>query len=279
MTPTPIRFERVLALAVGRTFRDARLSLGLSQRQLEARCGIAQSAQSRFERGLPSAIDLDAIERLAAAMGGRVRLVFDAPFLNDRARQRDRLHALCIGHVARRLRRHGWLVETEVEIAGTFGPGWIDVLAFHPESGRLLVIEIKTEIRDLGRTHRPLAWYESRAVSAARGLGWRVRGTHGALLVLATAAVDQAIRENRSLVTTAFPVRARDLATFVERPDSPQLEGRSLALIDPLSRRAKWLRSSTLDGRRTPAPHADYADVVRTLERQRAQSRSRHNPR
>ncbi len=171
-------------------------------------------------------------------------------------------------YVAGRLRRDGWIVETEVEIAGAYGPGWIDVLAFHPASGSLLVIEVKTEIRDLGRTQRTLAWYESHGVAAAGRFGWKVRVTHGALFVLATEAVDRALRDNRGLLAVGFPARATELARYVQQPDhAPAPTGRGIALIDPLSRRTRWLRSTNLEGRRTPAPYLDYADVVRTLDR------------
>jgi hypothetical protein len=38
-------------------------------------------------------------------------------------------------------------------------------------------------------------------------------------------------------------------------------------MIDPLSRRRDWLRPTRLDGRRTRAPHEDYAAVARRLAR------------
>src|SRR4051794_17998734 len=201
-----------LAISVGRTIGEARRTLGLSQKEIEHRTGIAQSAQSRFERGVSSSIDLAELEVLGRALGGRVRFVFDAPFLVDRAGQRDLVHARCIAHVAGHLRATGWSVLTEVEIAGSFGPGWIDILAFHAPTGTLLVIEVKTELHDLGRIQRTLAWYMSRGSVAASRYGWRARRTHGSLLVLATDAVDAALSANRQLASAAFPGRANDLA-------------------------------------------------------------------
>ena len=80
-----------LAVDAGRIVRSARLAIGWTQRELGRRSGIAQTAISRLERGLPSALDLDAIQRIATALGGTIRLMFEAPFLMDRARQRDRV--------------------------------------------------------------------------------------------------------------------------------------------------------------------------------------------
>jgi transcriptional regulator with XRE-family HTH domain len=256
-----------LAIDVGRIVRAARLAIGWSQRELGRRARVAQTAISRLERGRPSGLGLAEIQRIATALGGTIRLTFDAPFLADRARQRDRVHARCVAHVASWLRRLGWIVETEVEIYGRGGPGWIDVLAFHAASGTLLVIEIKTEIHDFGRIQRTLAWYERRAWSVARDRGWVVRQSHGALLLLATDAVDARLRENRHLADEAFPGRSVDLVSLTNAPSGSAPVPRSLAMIDPLSRRRDWLRPTRLDGRRARAPHEDYASVVRRLGR------------
>jgi transcriptional regulator with XRE-family HTH domain len=255
-----------LAIDAGRFIRAARQMIGWSQRELGRRAGVTQAAISRLERGLRSGLGLEEIGRLAMALGGTIRLTFDAPYLQDRARQRDRVHARCIAYVAGCLRRSGWLVETEVEIDGRRGPGWIDVLAFHPASGTLLVIEIKTEIHDFGRIQRTLAWYARGAWSVARDRGWVVRRSHQALLLLATNVVDARLRDNREIAAESFPGRASGLAALTSDPvraAPPPL--RSIAMIDPLSRRNAWLRPTRLDGRRSPAPHDDYASVARRM--------------
>jgi transcriptional regulator with XRE-family HTH domain len=254
-----------LASAVGGMYRNARRTLGLSQRDLEARTGVSQSAQSRFERGLSSAVDLAAMERLALALGARPRFSLDTPFLADRAAQRDLVHARSTGFVAARLRRAGWVVDTEVQIDGSFGPGWIDVLAFQPASGCLLVVEVKTELMDVGRVQRTLGWYGSRAMAAARSRGWRPDWTQACLLVLATDAVDRALQGNRIFIREAFPMRAAALAEIVAGQAGPASGERALAMIDPLSRRQRWLRPTRLDGRTSRAPHPDYAAVARRM--------------
>ena len=153
--------------AIAEVIRHACPALGWSQRELSRRSDVPQTAISRLFRGRFDAVDLAQLVLIGTAVGARLHLVVDAPFLTDRRRQRDAVHARCIGYVATRLRLAGWMVATEVEIRGARGPGWIDVLAFHPGTGRLLVIEIKTEIDDLGR------------IAAARRLGWTPRPDHG----------------------------------------------------------------------------------------------------
>jgi transcriptional regulator with XRE-family HTH domain len=259
--------DRELAVEVGRLIRSARMTIGWSQQELGDRAHVAQSMVSRLERGVRAGADLDDLQRIAKAMGGRLTITLTAPFLADRGRQRDRVHAACVGYVVRHLRQTGWRAESEVEINGRSGLGWIDVLAWHPSSGALLVIEIKTEIHDFGRVQRTLSWYESRSWDAARRLGWSPRRSHAALILLDSEAVTATLRANRDLADQAFPERAARLTAFVVDPASSILHGRSMATVDPLSRRRIWLRSTGVDRRRRPPAYLDYAAAARHLAR------------
>ncbi len=215
------------------------------------------------------------VELVLGAMGARLELGLRAPFLSDRRRQREPVHSRMGGYVANRLRADGWWVETEVEIGGAGGKGWIDVLAWHPETGLLLVIELKTEIHDLGAIQRSLAWYERAAIEAARRFGWRPRHVHGALLLLATVENDRRATDNGSALGVAFPVRAAVLSETVRTGRPPAETGRSVAMVDPRARRVGWVRPLRLDGRRTLARYEDYADFVRSSSR--AGTRRRRN--
>lgn len=247
----------------GLAVRDLRLTIGWSQRTLAAKAGVSQAWISEIERGRCPDVSIETIDRLLSAMGAQLVLDVKAPFLG-RDRQRDVVHARCTSYVARRLERLGWDVATEVEVGGDRSRGWIDVLACHPSSGLTLVIEIKTELRDLGAIERALGWYEREAWAAARRLGWRPRRVVGCLVLLSTEAVEQRIRENRVSIDRGFPIRARGLSVAVDLGDAVDVgRGRAMALIDPRSRRRNWLRPSRIDGGRTRAPYADYADFVR----------------
>lgn len=266
--------EAALPSTVGRTFRKARLTIGVSQRALARRTGVSQSAQSRFERGLGSSIGLAEIEILARALGGTAMMILDFPFIEQRARQRDALHARCVGYVARRLQSAGWLVATEVQIEGRLGPGWIDLLAFDPGSRTLLVIEVKTAVDDFGQIQRTLGWYTARSFRAAAALGWHPTSRRSALLLLATDAVDRQLLAARELVDVAFADRSRELADLLQHVDRPGSRGSwMLALVDPHHRGRDWLRPARIDGRRRPNPYADYADAWRFLERHREAAR------
>lgn len=249
---------RHLRHAIGTAVREGRHAIGWSQGELAARAGVSAGMVARVELGLVN-VSVDRAGALLAALGLAIRLEVEHPFVDRR--QRDAVHARCVGSVRRRLGGHGWLTAGEVEIIDGRSRGWIDVLAFEPEAGVLLVSEVKTEIEDLGRIERTLAWYARAAWSAAARLGWKARRVERCVLVLATEANEIRLRENRIALAESFPARAGDLRALVG--DGRPLPGAGLALIDPGSRRRGWPIFCRIDGRRTPAPYADYADAVR----------------
>ena len=259
MSPTEFPIDQT-----GRLLRELRSDLGWSQRELGRRSGVPQTAISRIERGRLAAMDLEQLVRAASAAGARLRLVVDAPFLADRSRQRDRVHARCIGFVASRLAKAGWDVLTEVEISGRRGPGWIDILAGRRETADLLVIEIKTEIDDIGAIQRRLSWFAHAASPVARGLGWVQRRSAAALIVLSPGVVHARLRENRDLIRFGFPGTAAGLGAWIRDEHAPPPLW-TVALIDPFTRSRDWLRNAVVDGRSAVPRDADYAAVARRL--------------
>lgn len=257
--------DESVRVVVGRAIATLRRAIGWSQAELAARVGVSQAWISRLENGRYRDLTFERAERVLGAMGARLVVSVDAPYLGDRQRQREPAHARCAAHVASMLRRDGWEVAAEVEVGGDRSRGWIDLLAYHPPTGLLFVIEIKTEIHDLGAIERTLSWYEREAWTAARRLGWRPQRAMGGLLILATKAVDERIQANRASIEADFPVRARDLTEMLPSGRHPERAGRAIAMIDPLSKRRAWLRSLRIDGRRSPAPYLDYAGFMRAV--------------
>lgn len=254
--------------AVGAAVRDLRRALGWTQNSLAERAGLSQSLVSAVELGHVSDLTFATATRLLEAMGARLTVGVNPPFLGDRERQRDPVHATCSTHVARRLAAAGWEVATEVEVGGDRSRGWIDVIAFHPATRLLLIIEIKTEIHDFGAIERTLGWYEREAWSSVRRIGWKPQIVLAGLLVLATEANDRRLSEIGESVRRALPARARDLAPAIESGASTR-GGRFVAMIDPGSRRRDWLRPLWIDGRRTRAQYVDYASFLRSRHSRR----------
>lgn len=247
--PEPPRLHH----AFGRACRGIRLRLDLSLRELAGAADVSVSYLARIERGVADPT-LGVAARIASALGADLSMELRPPvFLTEHARG-DRLHAWCVGYVTRRLRALGWDVTVEVPLVDGRYRGWIDVLAFDPDSGCLLAIEVKTWLDDVGACLRQVEWYGRHARRVAIDRGWRPRIVGGALLVLATAENDRLIHAHDDLLRPAFPVRGSLPA---------QAGAHGLALIDPARRRGSWLLRPTVDGRRTAAPYLDLADAAR----------------
>ena len=132
-------------VALGRALRAIRIHLGLRQADVATKAGVAQQLVSRIERGDSGRMARHTVSRVLQAVGADVVTI-----VRWRGGQLDRLldegHAALVGATADLLRRHGWQVLTEVTYAEWGERGSVDILAWHAATGRLLVIEIKTEI-------------------------------------------------------------------------------------------------------------------------------------
>ncbi|HET7026141.1 MAG TPA: helix-turn-helix domain-containing protein [Candidatus Limnocylindrales bacterium] len=257
--------RQALRRSVAGLVRDTRETVGWSQRELGEHAGVSRDVVAGVETARVST-SLDNAVALLDALGLRYELVATAPFLADRRRQREPAHGLCSAYVARRLRSCDWVVEREVEVVHGRSHGWIDVLGFDPASATLVVSEIKTEIEDLGRIERTLGWYEREAWEAARRLGWRPRRVSGVLLLLATEANERRLLDNSSVVQAVFRVHADELLDGIDKRLALP-HGRALALLDPRSRKRRWLSRPRVHSGRSRPPYADYADFMRTVRK------------
>lgn len=260
-----------MRVQVGATIHEVRSAMGWSQRELGRRAGLSQSEISKIERCVVDQLTFDVAGRLMDSLGIRAMLDLRAPFIADRRRQRDGGHARCLAYVARRLERLGWSVLTEVEIVSGTARGWIDVLAYRAADRTLLVIEVKTEIEDLGQVQRQLGWYAREAWRAARGAGWRPAVATAVLLVLASARNHERIAANASLLGRDFTMSSSALDGHVAGTSSALLVRgqRALAMIDPLDRSRKWLLRSPIERRPAGPRYADYADFARRIGQRR----------
>jgi len=205
-------------------------------------------------------LTVDAMSRIADALGQRLELLVHPPKFVSNLHSHDIVHAWCSGYVTRRLLSAGWLVEREVEVSDRFARGWIDILALQPVAATLVIIEIKTRLDDFGAMERQLGWYERHSAAAAARLRWRPASTTAWLLGLASDEVDEAVRRNRDAVQLSFTGRADEILRSAG--GTPASVRRAIALIDPASRRRNWLIRTRLDGRRSALPYHDYANAA-----------------
>jgi transcriptional regulator with XRE-family HTH domain len=246
-------------MTFARACAETRIGLDLTQQQVADRVGVSRSYIAKVELGR-SAPDLEMVERIAEALGLELSLVTRGPIFPGGQRVQDAVHARCSAYVDRRLRNLGWETAREVEIVHGRSHGWIDLLAFEPRTGTLLVIEVKTRLDDLGGLERQLGWYERMAWQPGRARGWRPRRVHAVVLALASDEVERVIRVHRDLIRVAFPAHAAEL---IAEPAAAASGARGITLIDPASHRRDWLIRTSIDGRRSRLPYRDYVDASR----------------
>lgn len=245
--------------------RKVRLELRLTQGEVADAAHVSRGYVAAIEAGTANPT-LDVVERIGTVLGLEADLVLHPPTLVEPSSQLDLVHARGIAYVERRLRAAGWQTAHEDEIVQARSHGWIDIIAFHPTSGSLLVIEIKTRLIDLGAVERQVGWYARAASDVARRKGWRPRRIVTWLLVLASDEVDRVIAANSQLLGAAFPTRARAMLEWLSDGRHP-LTSRGLAMIDPSSKRRDWLIRTRAEGRRVPCRYADYGAAARRLDR------------
>ena len=90
----------------------------------------------RSVRAIAAAADAYMVSELRWRGGGLDRLL-------------DEDHAGLVGVIVAELRGLGWRVEVEVSFSHFGERGSIDILALHPMTGALLVIEIKTQLASI----------------------------------------------------------------------------------------------------------------------------------
>ncbi len=250
-------------VAFARWCRDTRLELDITQLELAAAVGVSRAHIAAIETGRANP-SLAIVDRIGEVLGLEFQLIAKRPIVIGAPSERDAVHARCSGYVQRRLDRLGWLTAREVEVVQGRTHGWIDLLAFDPKTGMLLIIEIKTSLDDIGAVERQVAWYERLAPRAVSARGWRPRRSQSWVLALASAEVDGVIRRQRDVMLLALPLRAPAMRAVLAMPATAR-PGRGLALIDPRSRRRAWLIPSRSDGRRSAAPYLDRSDAARSI--------------
>lgn len=234
--------------------------MDITQANLAAAVGVSRSLIAGIETGRVNAT-LDVVMRIGNALDLDLQIVGQRPVVIE-PRPSGVLHGRCSAYVGRRLVGRGWSVRREVEIVHGRWHGWIDVLAFHPGTSTLVIIEIKTQLDDLGAIERQLSWYERAAPDVAGSIGWRPTKIVTWLLLLQTEEVETSVRRERDVLRVGFPVRASQMLAVVDGGEPPGLQ-RGFAMLDPSSRRADWLIPSRLDGRRSRPRYQGYADAAR----------------
>jgi hypothetical protein len=127
-----------------------------------------------------------------------------------------------VGTVMALLSRRGWTVLSEVTFSEWGERGSIDVLAWHPTTRMLLVVEVKTEIASAEETLRRLDVKVRLAPRIAEErFGARPRSVARLLVVADRSTNRRRVARLGQMLDAAFPLRGRAVRDWIRRPSAP----------------------------------------------------------
>jgi transcriptional regulator with XRE-family HTH domain len=202
----------------GRGLRALRRRRGWRQVDLARAGGVSQSLIARVERGGADRLTIRSLDRIANALGARVvvRLDFNGEAL-DRLLDAD--HAGIVERVIVALRAAGWTCATEVSFAIDGERGSVDVLARHPPSGIVLVIEVKSVIPDVQGTLMTLDRKARLGTRIARGIGWTPSAVGRVLVVADDRTARRRVAEHAATFAAHLPDRTLAVRRALGAPD------------------------------------------------------------
>jgi transcriptional regulator with XRE-family HTH domain len=223
---------------IGRLFRMARFRRGWTQAELSTRARISPTVISRIEAGQASRYRLAVLQRHGDALGLRAEISV-AGRGGEAVRLLDEEHAAVVEYVASILRNAGWLVDAEASFNHYGDRGRIDLLALHPESGTLLIVEVKTEVTDLQDLFGSLDVRERLAPRLAASRGWTVRHVATLLAVADVERNRRTIRAHRTLFER-FERHGMRVRAWVRRP-RPRPSSLLLYVAASATARTSWV--------------------------------------
>jgi hypothetical protein len=189
-----------------------------SQARLAGEAKVPRWVVVAIERGRGDRIAPRRLLAVVVALGGRlsVRVLFQGEGLD---RLRDARHARLVELVVRWLRADGWVVATEVSF-NVFGErGSIDVLAWHPATGALLVVEVKSVVPDVGGMLMTLDRKVRLAKDVAtKQLGWAVTDVSRLLVLPEQRTARRRVEAHAATFETSFPARNVVVRRWVRAP-------------------------------------------------------------
>jgi transcriptional regulator with XRE-family HTH domain len=204
----------------GRDIRLLRQRRGWTQRRLAAQAKVSRWAAAEMEAGRGGRIAMEQLGRVVAALGGylSMRIEYQGGSVD---RLRDQRHAALVDQMVARLVANGWEVATEVSFNVYGDRGSIDILAFDPVTGALLVVEVKSVITDVGATLMALDRKVRHAQELAKARGWEAR-TVGRLLVLPeTSTARRRVDDHEATFRNAFSARNVEVSRWLATPGRP----------------------------------------------------------
>jgi len=201
----------------GLGMRALRLRRRWTQAHLAAKVNVSRSVIWRIERGQADRVSVHVLVSVAAALGARidVRLLWQGEGLD---RLLDARHASLVERVVAMLTSHEWEVATEVTFNIRGERGSVDILAFHPATGSLLVIEIKSVVPDMQAMLVGIDRKGRLGREIARERGWEVTSVTRLLVLPDDSTSRRRLARHGATIRSAIPARTADVRRWIRHP-------------------------------------------------------------
>lgn len=198
-------------------FRTVRIKREWRQKDVAARAKLSPSVIARHERDGIEVASMRSLIQHAEALDLRLDLVVRG---DSTPGLRDDEHAAVVDHMKRRLERSDWDVIAEASFSEYGERGRVDLLAWHPETGMLLIVEVKTILIDVQEMLGALDIKERLAGKIAAQRGWRPRNVSVMLVVTDTDASRGRIARLPALFA-GFKTRGAQVSVWIGNPIRP----------------------------------------------------------
>lgn len=206
-------------LRFGAAIGVARQKRRWRQSDLALKAGVSRETVWRAERGRVAEMTLTSIRRICEPLEIRVELV-----PRGRGADLDRMlsarHSALHEVVARALARAfpAWVMAPEVSFSIWGERGVIDLLLWHPGRRALLIIELKTELVDVGELLGTMDRRRRLAFEIAKERGWQPR-TVSAWIILAESRTNQRrLAAHRTVLRNAYPSDGHQMRRWLADP-------------------------------------------------------------
>jgi transcriptional regulator with XRE-family HTH domain len=205
-------------IRIGNALRAIRIRKNLRQADVARRARVSRQVVSRIENGAVGRYPLDTVRAVAGASGMRLDI-------RPRWRGADLDRVLNSAHAAMHeaVLRHlagmrGWEARAEVSYSIYGERGVIDILAWHPASRCLLVIELKTELVDPQGLVASMHRRQRLAPAIALEFGWHPSAVGAWVIVRRSSTQKRRLHLHAGLLRGAFPEDGRAMRRWLRSP-------------------------------------------------------------
>ena len=202
---------------LGALLRVLRVRRGLRQADVSRLAGVSDQTISRIERGQLASLSVTTLRTVARVLEGRLDLR-----LWTRAGEVERMasanHAALVEALVLELRSHGWVVRPEVSFNLDGERGLVDVVAWNLATRTLLLIEVKTEIVDVGELVGTFDRKRRLGPRIGRTLGLDSESIAAALVVADTRTNHRRVQAHAATFGATLPDGGQRFRAFLARP-------------------------------------------------------------